>query len=70
MLPIEPALPRSDEDKRGWPGRQLRGVRTEAIVREAEAVSVMKKETCPLGGIWGDRGEREVLLGAYFILSS
>ena len=48
----------------------MRGVRTEPIVREAEAVSVVKRETCPLGGTWVGAGERKFLLGPYFISSS
>ena len=44
----------------------MRGVRTEAIVREAKSVWVIS----PLGGNWGGGGERKVLVGAYFIPSS
>ena len=42
----------------------MRGVRTEAIVRESVWV------ISPLGGNWGGGGERKVLVGAYFIPSS
>ena len=38
--------------------------------REVEVVWVIKKETYPLGGTWGGAGQREILLGVDFILSS
>ena len=60
ISPIEPTWPRSEEDKRGWPGRgKMRGVRTELIARGRGGVGDQEGNMSTRG--WGGAGERDVL---------
>ena len=68
---LEPVWLRCNEDTGGLEvageAVQRNERRENAAYRRQRRLLVMKRERCSLGGDWGGGGEREELLGAYFI---